>query len=115
MNNGNQEGIVRSAYLTDRFVWGIALGALVGWAISAGVDHWRISHSIDPRFGLRLTPETVASACLLLPRPLLLKTVFRLRRSVFMRDEDVHAMLMGRLFGVLGGVWLGATVNCLLF
>ncbi|KXU85509.1 hypothetical protein CI15_20305 [Paraburkholderia monticola] len=92
----------------------MVLGALVGWLVSAGVDHWRLMSSIDHGFGLRLALETAAACCLLLPRPLLLKTVFRSRRSVFIRDEDIRAMLLGRVVGVVSGIWIGATANCML-
>jgi hypothetical protein len=107
--------IVQSTYSAERFFWGVALGALVGWLVSAGVDYWGLVSSFDRRFGLRLGLEVAASACLLLPKPLLMKTVFRSRRSIFVRDEDVRAMLMGRVIGVIGGIWFGATANGMLF
>ncbi|APA87431.2 hypothetical protein BJG93_18165 [Paraburkholderia sprentiae WSM5005] len=106
--------IVHSTYLAERFFGGVTLGVLVGWFVSAGVDHWKLTFSIGHGFALRLALKAVASACLLLPRPLLLKTVLRSRRSVFTRDEHVRAMLMGRVVGLVGGIWVGATVNSLL-
>ncbi len=65
--------------------------------------------------GLRLAIEAAASACLVLPKPLLLKTVFRSRRHVFMQDVDVNAMLKGRVVGIASGIWMGATINSVLF
>lgn len=107
--------IVESPYSADRFSAGVLLGALVGWLASAGVDYLKLHLSFGKGFDSRLAIEVVVSACLLLPRPLLMKTVLRSRRNLFMRDADVNAMLKGRVMGIAGGIWLGATVNSVLF
>lgn len=104
-----------STYSVDRFIAGLLIGAVIAWFASAGMDHWGVSSHIEEGFALRLTIEALVAACLVLPQPLLLKTIFRSRRSVFIRDEDVRAMLQGRVVGILGGVWVGATINSMLF
>ncbi|RKT27016.1 hypothetical protein B0G69_2820 [Paraburkholderia sp. RAU2J] len=104
-----------SRYSVDRFVAGLLFGACIAWFASVAMDHWVLPSSIGQGLGLRLAIEAVVSACLVLPRPLLLKTVFRSRRSVFIQDEDVRAMLQGRVVGILSGVWVGATINSVLF
>lgn len=111
--NGSRKlgNIVSSTYPADRFSAGILFGAFVGWFASAGVDYWGLPSSLERGLGLRLAIEAAASACLVLPRPLLLKTVFRSRRSVFVQDEDVRAMLLGRVLGVPGGIWAGMLIN----
>lgn len=107
--------IVDSPYSADRFLASVLLGAIVGWLASAGVDYLRLQLSIGKGFDSRLAIEVAVSACLLMPRPLLMKTVFRSRRNLFMRDVDVNAMLKGRVLGIAGGIWVGATVNSVLF
>lgn len=115
-NESGQLGkIVRSMYSVDRFAAGVLLGAVAGWLASVGVDHWELFSAGEHRFGLRLMIEAAAAACLVLPRPLLLKTVFRSRRSVFMRDADVDAMLRARALGIASGLWVGATINSMFF
>lgn len=104
-----------STYAIDRFISGVLFGALVGWLVSAGADYWGSPFSAESGSGLRLALEAGVSACFVLPRPLLLATVFRSRRSVFVRDEDVRAMLLGRVVGVAGGMWVGAMINGVLF
>lgn len=104
-----------AGYSVDRFVAGFLMGAVIAWSASAGMDHWGVSGHIRDAVVLRLAIEAFLAACLVLPRPLLLKTIFRSRRSVFIRDEDVRAMLHGRIVGILGGVWVGATVNGVFF
>ncbi|NKJ46262.1 hypothetical protein CIC12_05790 [Burkholderia sp. SG-MS1] len=104
-----------SRYSVDRFVAGLLFGAFIAWFASVAMDHWVLSSPVGQGRGLRLVIEAVVSACLVLPRPLLLKTVLRSRRSVFIQDEDVRAMLRGRVVGILSGVWVGATINGLLF
>lgn len=102
-------------YAGNSFLRGALLGALVGWFACTAVDHWAIASFVEQSLGVRLVIEAAASASLVLPRPLLLKTIFRLRRSVFIADEDVQAMLRGRVVGVIGGIWLGLTINSVLF
>lgn len=104
-----------STYSAERFFASVLLGTLVGWLASAGVDYWGLRLSMRTGFDLRLAIEVAVSACLILPRPLLLKTVFRSRRNLFLRDVDVNAMLKGRVVGIASGIWLGATVNSVLF
>jgi hypothetical protein len=89
-----------STYSVDRFVAGLLLGALVSWIISSSLDHWGLSSCVKDGLALRLAMEAVAAGCLILPRPLLRRTIFRSRRSVFIRDEDVRAMLQGRVVGM---------------
>jgi hypothetical protein len=56
-----------------------------------------------------LVPIVVAAA-LLLTRPLLLRTLLRDRRSPFLLDEDLNAMLIGRALGLIGGACIGITL-----
>ncbi|WP_143809135.1 hypothetical protein [Paraburkholderia susongensis] len=83
--------------------------------MSAAVDFWGLPFSLGQRFVLRLVVEGMVSACVVLPQPLLLKTVLREKRDAFMLDEDVDAMLRGRLLGIAGGLWVGATINSMMF
>lgn len=104
-----------SRYSGKRFFAGVLLGAVVGWLASAGVDYWGVHLSMRKGFDSRLAIEVAVSACLVLPRPLLLKTVFRSRRNLFLREVDVNAMLKGRVVGIAVGIWVGATINSVLF
>ncbi|MFM0340953.1 hypothetical protein [Paraburkholderia fungorum] len=44
------------------------------------------------------------------PRPVLLRTLLRARRSPFLLDQDIDSMLIGRVmglvFGVIASLWL---------
>jgi hypothetical protein len=51
-----------------------------------------------------------AAVCIVFPRPLLLRTLLRDRRSPFLLDQDIDSMLIGRamglVFGVTASLWI---------
>ncbi len=55
------------------------------------------------------------SALIVFPRPLLLRTVWREKRSPFLLDEDLNNMLLGRAIGLVLGlvfaVWLAKLIG----
>jgi hypothetical protein len=50
------------------------------------------------------------AACIVFPRPVLMRTLMRDKRSPFLLDSDVECMLLGRVmglvFGLAGTLWL---------
>ncbi|WP_052420949.1 hypothetical protein [Paraburkholderia ferrariae] len=95
---------------TDRLV----SGALAGAIVTAFALLLLIWLDIPPEkhvgTALRLAVPLLISACAVLARPLLLKTVLRSRRDPLMLDEDLNSLLVGRALGVVAGFFFGVTL-----
>ena len=52
----------------------------------------------------RIAIPLAISACVVFPRPLLLRTVLRSRQSPFVSDSHLNNMLVGRALGLAGGL-----------
>jgi len=59
---------------------------------------------------MRLGAPVALASVLLFPAPLLQRTVLSARRSEFVLDEDLNAVLLGRAIGLIGGLMTGATL-----
>lgn len=65
----------------------------------------------DDGFSLRpVIAGAIVAACVVFPRTLLLRTVWRKRRSPFLLDDVLNNMLIGRAIGLIGGVIAGVWV-----
>jgi hypothetical protein len=95
---------------SDRLVAGVLIGALVTVFFVVGMLYLGVPSERHAGMAARLGLPVALASVLLFPMPLLHRTVLRERRSEFLLDEDLNAMLMGRLIGVIGGVALGVTV-----
>lgn len=95
---------------SDRLVAGVLLGAFVTAVFVIGMLYLGIPSSHHANTAMRLGLPVALSCALLFPVPLLLRTVLRERRSTFVLDEDLNALLLGRAIGVIGGIVLGITL-----
>jgi hypothetical protein len=98
------------AYPTDKFVAGVLLGCCLTAAFVVALMYFGIPNADHSSVFERLAIPVLAAACILYPRPVLLKTILRDRRDAFTLEEDVNAMLLGRTIGVLGGLAMGLTL-----
>ncbi|WP_245763475.1 hypothetical protein [Paraburkholderia diazotrophica] len=106
----NQRGIEVNGHPSDRLVAGVLLGAVVTSAIVIGMLYLGIPSSRHAHMAMRLGLPVALSCALLFPVPLLHRTVLRERRNLFVLDEDLNALLLGRAIGLIGGVALGVTL-----
>ncbi|MEI6001451.1 hypothetical protein H3V53_31130 [Paraburkholderia bengalensis] len=95
---------------SDKLVGGVLLGALVTAVFVIGLLYLGIPAEHHANLAMRLGLPVAVSCALLFPLPVLHRTVWRERRSRFVLDEDLNAMLLGRAIGVIGGVALGVTL-----
>ncbi|MBP0593717.1 hypothetical protein J8I87_29325 [Paraburkholderia sp. LEh10] len=95
---------------SDRLVAGVLLGALVTASLVIGLLYLGIPAGRHANMAARLGLPVGLSCALLFPMPLLHRTLLRERRSQFVLDEDLNAVLLGRVIGVIGGVALGVTL-----
>ncbi|MEW6340407.1 MAG: hypothetical protein AB1704_06970 [Pseudomonadota bacterium] len=94
----------------DRLMSGLFLAALVTMSALFALSMIPVG-SFNDGLGLwHVAAGLAVAACIVFPRPLLLCTLLRAKRSPFLLDVDVNSMLIGRVmglvFGVLGTVWL---------
>jgi hypothetical protein len=95
---------------SDRLVAGVLTGALLTTVFVVGMLYLGIPAEHHANMPMRLGLPVALSCLLLFPMPLMRRTVLRERRSQFVLDEDLNAMLLGRVIGVIGGVVLGVTL-----
>ncbi|WP_322010734.1 hypothetical protein [Paraburkholderia sp. J12] len=95
---------------TDRLVSGAIVGAIVTTAVLLLLIWLDIPPEKHVDLALRLALPVLISACAVLGRPLLLKTVLRSRRDPLMLEEDLNSLLVGRAVGVVGGFFFGVTL-----
>ncbi|AUT62135.1 MULTISPECIES: hypothetical protein [Paraburkholderia] len=95
---------------SDKLVAGVLAGALLTAVFVVGMLYLGIPAEHHANMAMRLGAPVALSCALLFPMPLLHRTVMRERRSEFLLDEDLNAMLLGRAIGVIGGVALGVTL-----
>jgi hypothetical protein len=95
---------------TDRLVAGVLLGGLVTAVIVVALIWLGIPSDQHASMAARLALPVGIAAAILFPGPLLKRTVLRARRDVFLLDEDLNAMLLGRAVGVAGGLAIGVTL-----
>jgi hypothetical protein len=94
----------------DRLVAGAIVGALVTTVLVLLLVWLDIPPEKRVGPAIRLAVPMLISACALLIRPLLHKTVLRERRDPLMLDEDLNQLLIGRVLGVVGGFFFGITL-----
>ncbi|MEX3931991.1 hypothetical protein AB4Y32_09285 [Paraburkholderia phymatum] len=99
-----------NGHSSDRLVAGVLLGAFVTSAFVIGMLYLGIPSGRHAHMAMRLGLPVALSCALLFPVPLLHRTVLRDRRSLFVLDEDLNALLLGRAIGVMGGIALGVTL-----
>ncbi len=95
---------------SDKLVGGVLMGALLTAVFVVGLLYLGIPSEHHAGMVARLGLPVALSSVLLFPMPLLHRTVLRERRSEFILDEDLNAMLLGRVIGVIGGLALGVTL-----
>ncbi|CAD6560548.1 hypothetical protein ACFQ3P_34250 [Paraburkholderia sabiae] len=95
---------------SDRLVAGVLVGALLTTVFVVGMLYLGIPAEHHANMAMRLGLPVALSCALLFPMPVLHRTVLRERRSQFLLDEDLNALLLGRVIGVIGGVALGVTL-----
>lgn len=91
----------------------IASTLLAGVATAAIVSCFRYLDFPSGRFSngaIQMALSVIVAACILCVRPILLRTILRNRRSPFLLDEDLNAILIGRMLGLLGGMFIGITL-----
>ncbi|CAG9273134.1 conserved membrane hypothetical protein [Paraburkholderia unamae] len=94
----------------DRLVAGAIVGALVTAILVLLLVWLDIPPEKQVGLAVRLAVPVLISACALLIRPLLFKTVLRERRDPLMLEEDLNQLLVGRALGVVGGFFFGVTL-----
>jgi hypothetical protein len=95
---------------SDRLVAGVLIGALVTAFFVVGMLYLGIPSEHHAGMAKRLGLPVLLASVILFPVPLLHRTVLRERRSQFLLDEDLNALLLGRVIGVIGGIALGVTL-----
>lgn len=99
-----------NGHSTDRLVAGSIVGGIV--TASAVVLFTWLDIPSERHFSgyVRLAVPALLSACLLFPRPLLLRTLLRERRDPMLLDDDLNHTLIGRALGLVGGLFIGITL-----
>ncbi|SDG57328.1 hypothetical protein SAMN05216466_1048 [Paraburkholderia phenazinium] len=95
---------------TDKLIGGALIGAIFTAAVVVifkylGIPSGRYGNEV-----IQVVAPIVAAACILLPRPLLLRTILRERRDPLLLDEDLNATMTGRALGLIGGFFIGITL-----
>lgn len=89
---------------------GVGLTALIAMALLT--QPW-LDTDAHPAYGLGILLGV--SSCILLPVPLLQRTVLRHRRDPFVDNEDLDNLLLGRFVGLILGlvaaIWLRSMVS----
>jgi ABC-type enterobactin transport system permease subunit len=99
-----------NGYPTDRLVAGSIVGGIVT-AFAVVLLTW-LDFPAEHHFNvyIRLAVPVLLSACVLFPRPLLMRTVLHKRRDPTLLDEDLNHVLLGRALGLVGGLFIGITL-----
>jgi hypothetical protein len=101
--------------VTDRLVAGALFGALVTIVLVSGFKYLGMVSGYVQNPVMQMAIPVALALTFLFTRPLLLKTVLSARRSPFMLEEDLNAMLVGRGMGIAAGVCIGITLSAELF
>ncbi|SIT43734.1 conserved membrane hypothetical protein [Paraburkholderia ribeironis] len=100
---------------SDRFIVGVLLGGAITAALAVVMTYFSIPSGHYGTGAVRLAISGVIASCILFPRPLLFKTLLRSRRDVFLLDEDLNALLLGRAVGVICGLFAAVAIVASLF
>lgn len=95
---------------SDRLVAGVLVGGALTAVAVVGMLYLGIPSEHHANLAMRLGVPVALASGMLFPWPLLQRTVLRARRSDFLLDEDLNAVLLGRVIGVIGGLAIGATL-----
>jgi hypothetical protein len=106
---------MHSSAVTDRLIAGSLFGAFVTIVLVSGFRYLSMVSGYVQHPAMQMAVPVALAVTFLLTRPLLLKTVLRSRRSPFLLDEDLNAMLIGRAMGIVGGACLSITLCAELF
>lgn len=92
----------------------LVAGSIVGGIVTALFVVLLVYLDFPPerRFDVftRLAVPALLAACVLFPRPLLLRTVLRTRRHPMLLDGDLNLTLAGRALGLIGGLLIGSAL-----
>ncbi len=99
-----------NGHSTDRLVAGSIVGGIVT-AFAVVLLTW-LDFPSERHFNVyvRLAVPVLIAACVLFPRPLLMRTVLHERRDPTLLDEDLNHLLLGRALGLVGGLFIGITL-----
>jgi hypothetical protein len=97
-------------YSTDYLISGALIGAIVTAALIVVFSFSAISSGFFATNIAKIAASAGISACLILIRPILLKTMLSSRRSPFLLKEDLDSMIFGRAVGMICGVLIGITL-----
>lgn len=103
---------MRSIDLADKFMLGLFWGGFVTLLATVALDYFYLCGDI-PHAGtpvMRLAISAGIAAFLIFTRPLLTKAVRRVRRSLYIVDEEINASLRGRALGLIIGLIAGTAV-----
>lgn len=90
----------------SRVIAGVLLGGLTSAILTGCFIYLDIPYAQFVDGVMRILLPVFVSACVLLTRPLLLRTILRARRSPFLLDRDLNAILTGRIVGLILGACL---------
>lgn len=92
----------------DRLVGGIFFAVIVTLAVMVGLALLPFGN-LDEARSLHVGLGIALSACIVLPRPLLMRSIWR-GRDPFILDDEVDNMLIGRVIGIVCGAAAGVFV-----
>ncbi|MFM0736261.1 hypothetical protein PQQ51_03295 [Paraburkholderia xenovorans] len=95
------------SYSTDWLVRGVLTGVAVTVGFIVLFNFLDIPAGHQAHGLMQIAVPVLPAASVVFARPILLKTVLRVRRSPFLLDEDLNAMFTGQVVGVIGGVLIG--------
>lgn len=95
---------------TDKLIDGTLMGAITTAAVVVVLQYLGIPSEHYGSVAMQIAIPIVIAGCILLSRPLLLRTVLRSRRDPLLLDEDLNATLTGRIVGMIGGFFIGITL-----
>ncbi|WP_157648323.1 hypothetical protein [Burkholderia ubonensis] len=100
---------------SDKLIGGALMGTIVTAAVVVVLRYLGIPSGRYENVVTQITMPIVVAGCILLPRPLLLRTVLRSRRDPLLLNEDLNATLTGRSLGIVGGLFIGITLCVQIF
>jgi hypothetical protein len=104
---------MESVTVADRFIAGFLMAAAIACLVTYATGCW-IPPGLASAFRqptVRIAADTFLSAVIALTRPLLFKTVLAAQRPFYVLDEDINAMLRGRMTGIVAGILVGAVIS----
>ncbi|QCP52582.1 hypothetical protein FAZ95_25835 [Trinickia violacea] len=100
---------------TGKLFGGALIGAIVTAAAEVIFGCLGIPSGPYAHAAIQGAAPIAVAACVLFPRPILLRTVLRSRRDPLLFDEDLNAMLIGRAFGMVVGFPIGIALCSKIF